>query len=182
MNTQPTFTTDRLLLRPFTLDDAPGVQRLAGDEAVASTTLNMPHPYEDGMAEEWIGSHQAHYEAGESISFAIVRAADTVLVGAISLVNMSARHQRAEIGYWIGVPYWNQGYCTEAARKILQYAFEDLNLHRIIALHFSRNPASGKVMQKLGMKHEGTLRQHAERWGQYEDLHVYGILREEYLA
>src|SRR5262252_1209729 len=73
MKERPTLETTRLILRPFTLGDARDVQRLAGDREVASTTLNVPHPYEDGMAEQWIGTHQEKYERGELVNFAIVR-------------------------------------------------------------------------------------------------------------
>ena len=131
------------------------------------------------MAEQWIGGHQEQFEKGKAVSYAIVLSANDLLVGAISLMNIEQRHQRAEMGYWIGLPYWNQGYCTEAGRAILKYAFEVLEMHRVCAYHFSRNPASGRVMQKLGMTHEGCLRQHTERWGQYEDLECYGILKGE---
>jgi ribosomal-protein-alanine N-acetyltransferase len=68
MALQPTLTSDRLLLRPFTLADAPDVQRLAGDRDIASTTLNIPHPYEDGVAETWIGGHRERFDKGEQAS------------------------------------------------------------------------------------------------------------------
>ncbi|HNT66961.1 MAG TPA: GNAT family N-acetyltransferase [bacterium] len=175
----PTLETARLLLRPFRLDDAADVQRLAGDWAIADTTLNLPHPYPDGAAEEWISSHQEKFDRGEALVFAIERKADSILAGAIGLHQMVPGHQ-AEMGYWIGKPYWQQGYCTEAGEGVLNFAFTDLGLVRVHACHFSRNPASGRVMQKLGMRHEGTRRQHVEKWGRYEDLELYGVLREEW--
>lgn len=180
MTTQPILSTERLTLRPFTLDDAPRVQELAGNRDLASTTLNLPHPYEDGMAEQWIGGHQAQFESEQAVNYAIVLSSQNLLVGAISLMQINQRHQRAEIGYWVGKSYWNQGYCTEAAHAVLHYAFDVLGLKRVYAYHFPRNPASGRVMQKIGMRHEGCLRQHVERWGQWEYLEVYGILRDEY--
>jgi ribosomal-protein-alanine N-acetyltransferase len=67
--------------------------------------------------------------------------------------------------YWIGVPYWGKGYATEAAREAVRYAFEDLGLHRLYAAHFGSNPASGKVMRKIRMSYEGTLRGHHKMWG-----------------
>jgi len=71
MAERPTIETERLILRPYTLDDAPELQRLIGDKDIAATTLNIPHPYEDGMAEEWIGRHQERFDKGEGLSFAI---------------------------------------------------------------------------------------------------------------
>ena len=180
MTAQPELRTDRLLLRPFTLADAPIVQRLAGERDIASTTLNIPHPYEDGLAEEWISTHQNRFEEGESVTYAIVLYEDGDLIGAISLMDISKRHQHAELGYWIGKPYWNNGYCTEAARAALRYGYRALGLNRIFACHLSRNPASGRVMEKIGMTYEGCQRQHAEKWGVFEDLKMYAILKSEY--
>lgn len=179
MDPQPTLQTDRLILRPFTLDDAPAVRRLAGDPAIADTTLNIPHPYEEGMAEAWIETHPQQYEKGEGATFAIVRRADGVLLGAIGIHPREA-HDRAEIGYWIGKPYWGQGIATEAAGAVLDYGFGALELNRLYAYFFMRNPASGRVMQKLGMKYEGCLRQHVRKGDGFEDLGVYGMLRDEW--
>jgi|SRR5882672_11216998 len=181
MKERPTLETTRLILRPFTVADAPDVQRLAGDREIASTTLNVPHPYADGMAEQWISTHQAKYESGELANFAIVRRADNTLIGAIGL-RINQQHTHAELGYWIGKPYWNAGYCTEAAHAVVAYGFEGLGLHRIHASHLTRNPASGRVMQKIGMYYEGCLRQHVNKWEVFEDLALYGILRGEYVS
>lgn len=181
MNPIPTLHTPRLLLRPFTLADAPTVQALAGQREIAEHTANIPHPYEDGMAEAWIGAHQGAYERREAATFAITRKEDAELVGAVGLgINKSQR--LAELGYWVGLPYWNQGYCTEAARQVLTFAFEELGLNRVQARHVTSNPASGRVMQKIGMQPEGTLRQSLFRWGQYHDAALYAILREDYVA
>jgi len=178
MQERPTLETVRLVLRPFTVADAPDVQRLAGEREVASTTLNIPHPYEAGMAEQWINTHHEVYERGEGVNFALVRRADHTLIGAIGL-RLQPPHARAELGYWLGVPFWRQGYCTEAAQAVVRYGFEVLRLHRIYATHVTRNPASGRVMQKLGMTYEGCARQHVQKWGVFEDLAMYGILRSE---
>jgi len=178
MDERPTIQTNRLLLRPFSLDDAPVVQKLAGERDIASTTLNIPHPYEDGMAEEWISTHQARYVKGASVVFAIVLRADESLIGAMGL-EISKDNDRAELGYWIGKQYWNLGYCTEAAHAVIHYGFERLELARIHASHLKRNPASGRVLQKAGMSLEGRLRGHVKKWGKYEDLEVYGILKGE---
>lgn len=175
----PQLATARLRLRPFMVADAADVMRLAGERAIADTTLNIPHPYKEGMAEEWIGKHQDVFDGDQGVTFAIARKLDGDLVGAISLMGMSKGHQ-AELGYWIGKPYWNQGYCTEAGRALLRYAFADLALVHVHACHITRNPASGRVMQKLGMRHEGCRRQHVRRWDKTEDLEVYGILKQEW--
>ena len=99
--------------------------------------------------------------------------------GAIGLV-MKSDSLAAELGYWIGKPYWGNGYCTEAAYAVLDYGFSKLNLHRIHASHFARNRASGRVMQKLGMSHEGHRRLHAARGTRLEDIDLYGIVASDW--
>ena len=171
----PVFETPRLLLRPFGLADAQEVQRLAGAPEVADTTLNLPHPYEDGVAEAWIGSHPIRFAAGGGVNYAITRRTDGAMMGSVSLV-VTRRHRRAELGYWLGVPYWNLGYMTEAAEALVAHGFSLLNLHKIEAMHLARNPASGRVMEKIGMTREGLLRGHVFKNGVPEDLAVYGLL------
>ncbi|NLF32665.1 MAG: GNAT family N-acetyltransferase [Planctomycetes bacterium] len=172
----PTLTTPRLTLRPFAPADAADVSRLAGAREVAQTMLYMPHPYDEGMAERWIASLDGDWAAGRELNLAMTLAATGELIGSVGLSGMDNPHQRAELGYWVGVPYWGRGYCTEAARGLIRYAFAELGLHRVFAHHFTRNPASGRVLAKAGMTHEGTLRKHALRWGVFEDREVWGIL------
>ena len=163
--------TERLTLRPLTLEDAPRVQLLAGAREVALNTLLIPHPYPDGAAEAWIANR------GDEIAFAID---DGELAGVIGL-RVKRDDDIAEIGYWIGVPYWGRGYATEAAAAVVRYGFEKLALNKIYAGYFARNEASGKVLRKIGMKREGTLRQHHKKWGEYVDVEFMGILREEWV-
>jgi [ribosomal protein S5]-alanine N-acetyltransferase len=178
---QPILQTSRLLLRPFTLADAPDVAHLAGAQEIASTTLNIPHPYELSMAEEWIGRRSAGLEQETHVGYALTLLESGELIGGIGM-SPTLEHRRAELGYWIAVPYWGQGLCTEAAAEMLRFGFEDLDLHRIMARHIERNPASGRVMQKLGMTREGCMRHHILKWGQYEDVVFYGLLKEGWLA
>lgn len=176
---QPSLQTERLILRPFRRNDASAVQELAGAREIADTTMNVPHPYEDGMAEQWIGTHEADYESGTSATFAIVLREGANLVGAIGL-RLDRSADKAELGYWVGKPYWNLGFATEATGAVLAFGFDELRLNRIQARHFARNPASGRVMEKAGMILEGTARQAAIKWGEYEDFVWYAILREEW--
>ena len=171
----PVLLTKRLMLRPFQLADARDVQRLAGAPEIADTTLNVPHPYENGMAEAWIETHSSAFAQGEMAVFAITEPGGPLL-GAISL-RLEPAHRHAELGYWVGVPYWGRGYATEAAAAIIGYGFEVLGLHRIHATHLIRNPASGQVMVKAGMTYEGCHRQHVLKQGRFEDVACYAILR-----
>jgi ribosomal-protein-alanine N-acetyltransferase len=179
MNIKRKIETNRLLLRPFQLSDANDVQRLAGDFEIADTTLFIPHPYEDGVAEQWINTHEENFKSNKEIIFAVSLQETKELIGSIGLI-LNKEHEKAELGYWIGKPYWNKGYATEAAEAMLKFGFIELKLERIHAHYFARNPASGKVMEKLGMQYEGILRNDIKKWGKFEDIKIYGILRSEY--
>ena len=177
---QPILQTPRLTLRPLDLADAGDVERLAGDRSVADTTLRIPHPYPKGAGAEWIAGLGEVWSNAKGATYAIIERDSTSFVGAMG-VAISETHGHAELGYWIGVPFWNRGYCTEAAREVVDLAFS-LGVHRVQAHHLVRNPASGRVMQKLGMKQEGLLREATRKWGVYEDLALYAILASEWKA
>lgn len=168
----PTLQTERLLLRPYTRADAPTLVPLIGAREVAATTLRIPHPYSLSDAEDFI----TRMESGDEKRFAIVLRASATLIGGVGL-RVATAHNHAELGYWLGVPYWGKGYATEAARAMVRYGFEQLGLHRIQASHFSNNPASGKVLRKIGMTHEGCKREHILKWGEYLDLELYGMIK-----
>lgn len=176
----PTFVTARLKLRGFELSDAKRVQLLAGEYEIADTTLNIPHPYGDGRSEEWIKTHAENLEKRKSLTLAICIAGSNLLIGAVSLMNIDVVHRNAELGYWIGKEYWGKGYCTESCLKVLGYGFETLELHRIHAHHMTRNPASGRVLTKIGMRHEGRIREGIIKWDKFEDIDLYGILKVEF--
>jgi RimJ/RimL family protein N-acetyltransferase len=163
------------MLRPFRPDDAPSITRLAGDRAIADTTLTVPHPYPPGAAEAWIAHHAPGWSLGREAVFAITDPTGG-LVGAIGLV-VTPEHRRGELGYWVGRPFWNRGYATSAARAVMAFGFAELGLHRIQAMHLVRNPASGRVLVKAGMEYEGTLRHYLVKWDTPEDVAVYGIVR-----
>jgi RimJ/RimL family protein N-acetyltransferase len=175
--TSPSLQTARLVLRSYCVDDVPDLVRLAGAREVAATTLRIPHPYSEEDARNFISSRLAEPDPNApETRFAITLRSSGQLCGGIGLCLESA-HQHAELGYWLGVPFWGQGYATEAARAVVDYGFSTLGLHRIYASHFANNPASGRVLRKIGMKHEGCLRGHICKWGQFHDLEYYGMLK-----
>jgi len=173
-------TTERLLLRPFELADAPHLQRLINVREIALNTLRIPFPYPEGEAERWIATHNEAKENDDRV-FAVTLRDTNELVGCVGL-HVKPQNDCAEIGYWIGVDYWDCGYASEAAAAVVRFGFESLNLNRIYAMYFSRNRASGRVLEKIGMHHEGTLRQHLKKWDEYVDLEAYGILRSEFMT
>lgn len=168
------FESSRLVLRLFELSDAPIVQILAGNEEVARTTLNIPHPYPDGAAEAWIEHTRNASQKGEIYSFAMVRKEDEAVIGCVSL-RVSKSESQAELGYWVGRPFWGQGYATEATQAIVTFGLERLSLDRIYAAAMTKNPASSKVMQKIGMKPEDRAPKQIMKSGIYEELVHYGL-------
>ncbi|MDR6552609.1 GNAT family N-acetyltransferase [Paenibacillus qinlingensis] len=173
------FETHRLSLRLFKQSDAKMVQVLAGNVEVAGTTLSIPHPYPDGVAEAWIENTLRSLEKGDIYTFALVKKENDSLIGCMSL-GVSKNHKRAELAYWIGQPFWGQGFATEAANRIVKFGFEELELNRIFAAAMTKNPGSYKVMNKIGMKEEGTFPQHVLKWGVHEDLVFYGMVKADY--
>jgi len=172
--------TERLILRPPCSDDIPRIVEYAGSEEVARMTLTIPHPYKPKHAEEFIAFCEEETEARRIFTFAITYKPEDTLVGCMGIGN-DTKHRSGELGYWMGKPHWGKGYTTEAARRMLKFGFEVLHLNRIYATHFADNPASGRVMQKIGMAQEGVLRQCYHRWGQFRDAVCYSILKAEYL-
>lgn len=169
---QPIIKTERLLLKPFVLADGPEVQKLAGNQNVSRTTLNIPYPYEDGMAEQWISTHSGNWANKKSAAFAIRLISGHELIGDVSLVEI--HEKQAELGYWIGEPYWGKGYCTEAAKALVQYAIREMGIDKIVAEHLSTNPASGRVMEKIGMNHVCSTRK-IDRDGNQAAIEIYEI-------
>ena len=176
--------TKRLMLRQFNSADAQRIHELVNDKEVAYGTHHIPHPYSEGAAEEWLAEHAELVRCGQAAVFAVcqreVQAASDSdkapqLIGTVGLAISSFDHQ-AEIGYWFGREYWGQGFCTEAVIAVIDYGFETLGLHRVFAQHISRNVGSARVLEKAGLIKEGVLRQHARKWGVFEDVVCYGML------
>jgi len=167
--------TERLTLRAHALSDIPALMPLIGAREVAATTLRIPHPYTESDAQSFIAGMQKDLSGDSGLRLGILLRESDTLCGGVGL-RIEADHRRAELGYWIGVPYWGNGYATEAARGVVDYGFGTLGLHRIFASHFANNPASARVLRKIGMRHEGSLRAHVLKWGEFLDLEMYGMV------
>jgi [ribosomal protein S5]-alanine N-acetyltransferase len=175
----PTLRTARLVLGAFEADDAPELQRLAGDREIADTTVAIPHPYDLDHALAWIGNQRKEAARGRAANFAVRLSAGSPIIGSVGLRDIDAEHLQAELGFWIGKEWWGHGYAREAAAAVIRFGFETLGLNRICAHHMLRNPAAGKVLQHVGMLREGVLRQRVRKWGIHEDVVLYAILRDD---
>jgi [ribosomal protein S5]-alanine N-acetyltransferase len=173
----PELETERLLLGALRGDDAPELERLCGAREIADTTISIPHPYAMADAERFVAHQPEAWARGDELVLAVRRRQEGRLVGCASLREIDRVHLQAELGYWIGVPHWGQGYATEAAKAIIRCGLETLGLNRICAHHMARNPASGRVLERVGMQKEGVLRQRVRKWGKFEDVVIYALLR-----
>jgi [ribosomal protein S5]-alanine N-acetyltransferase len=160
--------------------DADALQRLAGKREIADTTLAIPHPYTEQHARHWIAGCAELFAKRKGVVFALQTKREGELVGTMGLRDIDFEHAQAEMGFWVAVDYWGQGYATEAGRAVLGYAFTQLERNRIYAHHMVRNPASGRVLAKIGMKPEGVLRQRVRKWGVFEDVVAMAVLRRDW--
>ena len=172
--------TERLLLNSFRESDASLLAKLAGDKRVVEMMASIPYPYETSMAESWIRSHQKQREEGFNYIFAIRLKESRDLIGSIN-IRLNKRHNWGSLGYWVGYQYWGQGYGTEVLKKVIQFGFEEKRLNRVWAEYKTMNVASGRMMEKAGMKHEGIMRNHHKQSpNNYLDMSIKSILKSEY--
>ena len=149
----PRLETERLLLRPPEFRDVEAIATWIGDYDVAKNLASVPHPYREDDAREFVARVVKQHATGEGFCFAVTRKQDGVFMGCCGL---RLKDGRFELGYWLGKPFWGLGYATEAAKKVLSFAFRDLKVASVGASWFHDNPASGRVLEKLGGRQEGT--------------------------
>ena len=145
--------SDRLLLRPIWPEDWQGVFSGIADEGVVRNLARAPWPYSEQDARDFTKRALAPNEP----RFLITRARDACVVGCIGLdLNDQEYPDAIEIGYWIARPFWGQGFATEAGRAVLSIA-HTLGYRRVVGSHFLDNPASGRVLEKLGFEPTGRV-------------------------
>jgi len=164
-------------LEPVSLRHAPEVQKLVTSHPDIVGFTRMPDPYPDDGAATWIAKVLPQHEAGEMSIFAIALEGGK-LVGMIGLIGESERG--AEMGYWIGGPFWNRGYATEAVRQLLEFGFGELRCERIFATPLERNVASQRVLQKNGFEVARTYPNTEEKWDPTDTFMEYALTRDEW--
>lgn len=176
----PTLETPRLVLRQLTLDDAPDYFEFSSDPEVTRFIMRPTHDsievtrqrLEEVLAPEFLAVHK---------QWGMVLKDSGKLIGTCGLFVESDEHRRAGMGYTLNRAHWGRGYTTEAVKAMIDYGFSQLEYNRLEAMCFLDNFASARVMEKAGMSYEGILRQYMFIKGEYKDLKVYSILREEWL-
>jgi len=175
----PTLDTERLRLRPFTDEDADALYALHTN-ANALRYWDSPPWTERARAERFIAASRQMAEEGTGARLAIDRVADDAFIGWSSLTRWDRVHRSASLGYCLTDAAWGLGYATEAAHRLLQWAFDTLDLNRVQAEADTRNVASARVLEKLGFVREGTLREDCVVNGEVSDSWVYGLIRREW--
>ena len=171
--------TERLVLRPVAEGDFAEIATLAGDARVAEWTARIPHPLERDDTVAWHGTLNRRGCGAGEYAFAVRLKADDTLIGCIGLT-VADDERNAEIGYWIGVPFWDNGYATEAVRRMVMFVFGALRLARIEAPVFAGNARSARVLEKAGFEARGHAKLDAPARGKAVDAVLYRMERADF--
>ncbi len=175
----PVLETSRLTLRRAVMRDAADIYHYARDPEVARHVLWEAHTsLWDTRA--YVRFLLYQYRNGEAGSWVIEMKETGRVIGTIGYMNYAADNACVEVGYSLAREYWGQGLMTEALQEVIGETFRTLHLHRIEAMHFTDNPASGRVMEKCGMRHEGRLRERVCCKGVFRDVEMWAILRKDW--
>ena len=173
-------TTASLVLRPPHQDDAQDIAALANNYNVASMLKNMPYPYFDADAQEFID--RISKKSSDAATYAITLKATGELIGICSLHASESRYGIPYIGYWIGEPYWGQGYATEAARALVDFFFKAGSQEALLFSVLSENLASKRVIEKCGGKFWKLDNGYSPLTGENQKIEHFRITRENWMG
>ena len=179
MNLFPTLETDRLILRGLREDDLEQLVLMLNNKNVSKQVFSIAHPFTMKHAKERLQSIHDGYKNKSMFVFSIALKDSDLVVGQIGL-HPKEQHNHAEIGYVLGEPYWGKGIMTEAIHRVLEYGLKDRKFHKIFATHYIDNPASGRCMEKAGMKLEGELFEHYKTPEGYKSVRQFGLTITQY--
>jgi RimJ/RimL family protein N-acetyltransferase len=160
-------------LEPVAERHAPVIQTLATSHPDIVKFTRLPDPYPENGAKEWIQIAVPQHKDGKEYSFAVKNKTNEV-VGVCGLI-VNEKENEAELGYWIGYEFWNQGYATAAIHEALKYAFQNENFDRVFALPLKRNKGSCIVLEKNGFRHIETRQNTNPKWKETDQISVYEI-------
>ena len=174
------FVTERLIIREYKNKDLEGFLNVVRQPEIYAATYGIPKDYTMYMAKYWFRMIKKNMHEGTAYEFAVTLKDSGKYIGNVGLINITNEHNHADISYYIDREYMNMGYATEAAREMIRYGFETYGYNKIAGVCMSCNPASRRVMEKIGMIYEGTLCQDLFKDGKYYDIDRLSILRSEY--
>ncbi|MDE6575844.1 MAG: GNAT family N-acetyltransferase [Opitutales bacterium] len=177
----PPLGTDRLVLRGINSGDYDDFFATWNDRDAVYMLIYIPWPTSKEQAIHYL--HSLSYQASrqEGLYWAITEPDAGRLMGVIGLT-LESSFDRAELHYWLAKPYWGKGYATEAAKRVIDYVFRDLNIHRLEVNCFSDNARSKRVIEKCGFQHEYLRKECLKKEGQYKDIDYYYLLQQDYLG
>ena len=176
---RPLDRSARLYLFPVSSRDVVDIQHYAADRAVADTMISVPHPYPAGEAARYVEQHSADMTRKCSFTFVLRERESENFAGIIELRAIDKEHAQGELSFWLARPAWDQGYMQEALPVVVAFAFDRVGLNRLYAYHMLRNPGSGRILEKTGFRQEGLLRQRVRKWGVFEDVALWALLRDD---
>ena len=174
------FETNQLIIRPYKTSDAEAVQKTISNYQIYRTTYGLPYPCDVKYVKKWIKNVTSSATANKSYEYAIINKATGAYMGNVGLINIDSTSKKCDISYFIDPLYCNNGIATEAGAVMIKYAFEQLGMLRVGGMCMEINPASARVMEKLRMTYEGTLRNYFIKENAVINARVYSILLDEY--
>jgi len=175
----PTLHTPRLILGQLEIGDIPVILKYVDNPKITNNLRNVPHPYYEKDAIFWLNMVRQGFDSQTDYTFRLGLKETNEFIGAMSLLPKKPHH-KAEAGYWIGEPFWNKGYASEALSAVLKFGFEALELNKIYAMYYDYNPISGKVMVKNGMVKEAELVNNEFKDGKFVTEIQYRLTKHEY--
>ena len=174
------FETARLIIRPYKNNDAKALLSVMNDYNIYKTTYGIPHPCDIHYVKRWIKFVTDNLSSGNSFEYAVIEKSSGIYLGNVGVINIDNISKRCDISYFINPHYWGYGYATEASAEMIKFAFLNLDMVRVGGMCMNINPVSARVMEKLGMKHEGVLRKYFCKDNNWIDASNYSILKEEF--
>lgn len=176
----PTIDLGDFILREQTIEDVPAFFEYYTDPEVNKHIVSsIPRNIDEARVElrYWINV----YNYNDGIYFAIARKSDNKMIGSVGVSGINRNHNRIEASYDLAKEYWNKGIMTKALLATVEYVFKEMEINRIEAYAIPDNQGSWRVLEKVGFKFEGNLRQHRFHYNKYVDIGIYSILREDVL-
>ena len=173
-----TITIDNFYIRPLHKSDADSIVKYINDAEIHRNTASIPYPYTKKDAKKSLTDSSKHWNAGSAYRFGIVIKDE--VVGCCSLDSVHQKDRNAELGYWLGRPFWGQKIMSRVTKAVVAFGFNQLKLHKIIVKHKESNIASQRIIEKLGFVYEGTERESHLRDGKWCNCRVYSLLESEF--
>lgn len=176
------FQTEQFIIRPYTMADATAVWNTLNNYQIYLTTYGIPYPCDIKYAKKWIRNVKMGALNKSWYEYAIINKKNGAYMGNVGLINIDKASRRCDITYFIDPLYQNHGIATQAGAIMIKHAFEELGMVRVGGMCMESNPASARVMEKLKMTYEGTLRNYFFKENTYINARNYSILLEEYTS